>query len=282
MKTLKSLCLAMAALSLSACVNIPRSDNTLQYQDQSFTRTQKGNTLIIPAELKNKPMYVEVERTPTLTQTMRDHWKNQGYQLVDAASQAQIVVKYSGYLQEYKNAKNDGFSIWLGEAIEKTLSTLPDQERSKFTESLRTQQGVATLSWLGAGQINQSGALLGQGFTNFSAFQAVSSLVKATGISDSINKATSGDRRGSCVIGCKHWHEVGQLVNVGAMLEYTLNGKKTGSLVRVDYFTYAQQDKDQWGSLMNLAIQELPKLIVDGATQVEQVGPDKSLMNPSK
>lgn len=290
MKTLKSLCLAIAALSLSACVNIPRTDTTLQYQDQSFTRTQKGVVLTIPSELKNEALFVEVERTPTLTQTMRNHWKNKGYQLVDFASQASVVIKYAGYLQENRNAKNDGFSVWLGDALEKTLAAMPEQERNNLTEQLRNQQALNTLAWAGAGQISQTGALLsqglGQGFTNFSIFQAVSSLTKATGISDAINKATAGDRRGKCLTNCQNWHKTGQLINVAGMIEYKINGKKTGGMVRVDYFTYAEPDKDQWGSLMNLAIEELPKLVVDSSpvignseqTTPELMGPDKSLM----
>ncbi len=231
------------------------------YENQEFQVKQTGNVIIIP---ENQKLFVSVEESASLTKIMQEHWKRQSYTLVDKKEMADIAIEYGGFVQEAKNAKTDGFSVSYGQGVENVFSQMSEQDKQQFNTSVK--QTFAAAGWLAAGQLNKIGLTgLGSGFSNLAAFSAIESLLKATGIGDRINIAVSGHRRGTCIVGCEHWKDVGQTVEVYALVEFPRT--KKDMLTKTNFFTWAKQDQPQWGNLFSLAAEALPKMVVPQTIQ---------------
>jgi hypothetical protein len=247
--------MAMCMVLLVGCsVTFKKEDKEikkLMYQNHEFQVKQTGNVIILP---NNQKLFVLVEDSPSMTQIMEDHWKKQGYTLVDKKEMADIAIEYGGFVQEERYVKKDGFSISYGQALEGVLSKMSTADRNNIQISMNTTFGAA--GWLAVGQLNKIGLIgLGSGFSNFASFNAIDSLLKATGISDSINRALTSGK------------DVEQTVDVYALVEFPRTNNKKDMLC-INYFhTWANPKEPQWGNLFSLAAEALPKMVVPQTIQ---------------
>jgi hypothetical protein len=253
MKTLKSLCLAMAVISLSACVNVPKEFTPIKKNDLNFGLTQSWDKQIkLDESIKKNTIFVEFVDAPSMTLGLKEHLKAKGYNVVDDKKEAKYSLNYEGYIQEHNSYRSPGWSVSFGKALENTV-TQDDQNQKSITEYKKTA------FWAGLSQVNQVGNLVIP--SEFSFARGVMTLVKATGLSDAINKATTGDRRGLCLTGCDRWRFVSQQVAIFVRLNNGNEEKKTRIEVGVAIDPRADQ-KDQWDELMKIALKKAHQSVV--------------------
>lgn len=149
------------------------------------------------------PLFVEFDRSPSLTKALASAWEAQGIQTTQERATAKATLSIRGDVVLmggpvfYKGVK-----VAMGEVTEKTLAAAASNRTATPGEAANTAVGVA---------LNVAAL---QATTPFWSGLAVSRMAdvlgEATGVKGVFNKALTGDPRGICLSRCEDWKKVDQ------------------------------------------------------------------------
>ncbi len=166
-------------------------------------QTQAGGRIELLGDV-HLPLFVEFDRSPSLTIAMASALEARGIQTTQERSAAKATLSIRGDVVLmggpvfYKGVK-----VAMGEITEKTLAAAAGNRTTTPGEAANTAMGVAL-----------NVAALQAATTPFWSGLAVSRMAdilgEATGVKGAFNKALTGDPRGICLSRCEDWKKVDQ------------------------------------------------------------------------
>lgn len=266
-------------LFLSACAATTPPQNALletniNYKGQKFTRVAQGNIPTLSIQ-KTDPLYISFEGSPTLTKKLRTLWQERGYtNLLDTVTDQTnyTSLQYTVYLEKPTNDQDTGFPlISYGSLFEQHLKEEPEQNRgAKLNNILSTKSNKKENNWKSIPQSLAAVAggivLTGAAITSGSAQGAELGLrLVVEGTTNLLETAVSAARKVLCEANCEASRQYIQETANLRVQHTSVSEQSTTqqSLFSVRLYTFAdtEQEQEQWGTLLELINQEIPKAV---------------------
>ena len=215
-RKLPAISVLLAALLTGCATDTKINTDTVKSASGQEIKTSNNNRNADIATLpKGSRIYLEVKGSPEMTREFREQFAQLGYVMTTEAGASnsrnvEISMKYV-----FQKPQLEKQSVDLG----KVLQGLADKE-IEDKKKLQKNADIA-LSTNGLTLMNSAGAKL------INTFEVMTLLADLTGARDGLNKAITGDVRGTCS-GCKQWQEFTQSVNIVALV---VDGARTSRLV---------------------------------------------------
>lgn len=173
---------------------------------EAFTSKSTGDIELSPAQ--NSPIYVEFERSPTLSVRLAEALAARGFVVVPERSMAAATLVISGDIALFGGPDfAKGVKAPIGEVAEKSVQLAQRNGDVSRADVVQGTLGVA----INAAGLNVAvtpfwrGMYLGN---------MVSILAESSGIKGAFNRAVVGDPRGICLSRCADWNKVNQTAYV--------------------------------------------------------------------
>jgi len=150
------------------------------------------------------PLYVEFDRSPTLTRALAAALEAKGFSITPDRSAAKAALTIRGdVVLTGGPVFYRGVKVAMGEATEKALLAAAGNRTTTAAEAV---QAATTLALQGAAYKFAVAPF----WRGLALGRMAEALGDATGISGTLNKALTGDPRGICLSRCDEWNKVKQ------------------------------------------------------------------------